>query len=111
MDRHTTSRPRKNGANSGRSLRAVVLLNVEHSSERPDRSKRQAAIGEIRDSASAALSEIDAILARFDGRRLSDAPTALGTIMVETSAEGMAALSKSQHVKAILQDQPITRVS
>jgi hypothetical protein len=97
-------------------LRAVVLLKAPNTTpgngrNRPDRSKRQATIDEIRRSASQALPEIDEILTRYDGRRLSDAPTALGTITVETTAEGIAALSESQHVKAVLQDQPVTRVS
>jgi len=97
-------------------LRAVVLLKTPsptagNGRNRPDRSKRQAAIDEIRSSASKGLAEIDEILTRYDGRRLSDTPTALGTVTVETTAEGIAALSESEHVKAVLQDQPVTRVS
>jgi hypothetical protein len=33
---------------------------------------------------------------------------ALGSIPVETTARGIAALAASEHVKAILEDQPIS---
>ncbi len=116
MERHATSRQKKVGPESSGIVRAVILLNTASSSEgdahkRPDRSRRQTVIDEVRRSASQSLTEIDEILARFDGRRLSDTPTALGTIIVETNAEGIAALAKSEHVKAVLQDQPVSRVS
>ena len=115
-ERHATSRQKKARPDSGRILHAVVLLKTPASAtgnggNRPDRSRRQAAIDEIRASASKALAAIDEILAQFDGRRISDAPTALGTIVVETNAEGIAALAKSEHVKAVMQDQPVSRVS
>ena len=100
----------------GQRLRAIVLLNTPDSAQhpagkRPNRNQRQARIDEIRDSASPALEEIDGILVRFDGRRLSAKPTILGTIAVETTPSGIAALSESAYVKAILQDQPVARVS
>jgi hypothetical protein len=113
---HATSRQRKVRTAPSRIVRAVILLNTTTSSEadggkRPNRSRREATIDEIRRSASEALSVIDEILTRFDGRRLSDVPTALGTIAVETTGEGIAALAKSEHVKAVMQDQPVSRVS
>jgi len=113
---HGTSRQKTPRSDSGGSVHAVVLLNTTKSSgvddrKRPDHSRRQAAIDALRRSASMALVDIDEILARFGGRRLSDAPTALGTIIVETNAEGIAALAKSEHVKAVMQDQPVSRVS
>src|ERR1017187_7218457 len=97
-------------------LRAIVLLNTPNpasgpSRKRPTRNQRQAVIDEMRDSASPALSEIDGILMRFDGRRLSQAPTALGTIAVESNPAGIAALSKSGYLKPTLEDQPVSRVS
>jgi sorbitol-specific phosphotransferase system component IIA len=78
--------------------------------ERRSRDERAAVIAQMRSRASQALKEIDAILARFDGRRLSEAPSALGTIAVESTPAGIAALSESDRVKAILQDQPVSRV-
>jgi len=50
---------------------------------------------------------IDAILRDNGGRRLGDEPTALGTIAVETTANGVRALAESEHVAAILDDQPV----
>jgi len=64
----------------------------------------------MRSSASAALGEIDEILKRFNGRRLSEQPSALGTLAVETTVAGISALTESDHVKAILDDQPIALV-
>ena len=74
-----------------------MLLNSTHSDQggsgkRPNRAQREAMLDEIRDSASAALEEIDTILAQFDGRRLTERPTALGTICHETDSAGIAAL-------------------
>jgi hypothetical protein len=53
------------------------------------------------------LGEIDGILERFDGKRSADV-NALGSIPAETTARGIAALAASEHVKAILEDQPIS---
>ncbi len=97
-------------------LRAIVVLDTGEagprpSERRPTPAERQAAIIAIRNRASQALEDIDAILARFGGRRLSDGPSAVGTIAVESTSAGIAALSDSDYVKAILQDQPITRIS
>ncbi len=96
-------------------VRAIVVLNTTRASAaprgtRPTRNERRAAIDEVRNQASQALPRIDVILSRFGGRRLSDTPTALGTIAVESTPAGIAALCESDSVRAILQDQPISRV-
>ena len=96
-------------------LRAVVLLRKpepggKSSGVRRSREERQTAISIMRSSASAALGEIDEILKRFNGRRLSEQPSALGTLAVETTVAGISALTESDHVKAILDDQPIALV-
>jgi hypothetical protein len=72
------------------------------------REERQAAVNELRDAVAPALQEIDEILDRFGGRRLSDQPTALGTVAVEATPAGIAALANSDYVKVILEDQPIS---
>ena len=96
-------------------LRAIIVLDTPEpttgsSGRRPSRGERQAVIDEIRKRASQALKDIDDILTRFSGKRLSEYPTALGTIAVESTPAGIAALSESNYVKAILQDQPVSRV-
>jgi sorbitol-specific phosphotransferase system component IIA len=96
-----------------RKLHAVVMLATPASAQsgnRRTREERQLKVREIRASASQALAEIDEILARHDGRRLSEQPTALGTITVEATAAGLNALADSERVSAILEDQPVSQV-
>src|SRR5712692_1091702 len=92
-------------------VRAIVLLRTKDAgtaaTQRRSRTNRQATIEAVRQSAEQALGEIDSILERFDGRRLADV-NALGSLPVETTARGIAALAASEHVKAILEDQPIS---
>src|SRR2546426_9371482 len=92
-------------------VRAIVLLRTKETgtatTQRRSRVNRQATVEAVRQSAEQDLGEIDGILERFDGRRLADV-NALGSIPVETTARGIAALAASEHVKAILEDQPIS---
>src|SRR5262249_32638446 len=79
-------------------VHAVVVLYFPDSSDKPARTRpsekqRLAALDKIQTSAAEAFPEIDSILQRFDGRRLSDKPSALGTIPVESTPAGIAALS------------------
>lgn len=60
----------------------------------------------MKQSSAAALDEVDAILASYNGRRLADEPNALGYTAVETTPVGLLALAQSSHVRAILEDQP-----
>jgi hypothetical protein len=99
-----------------RKLRVVLVLRpnngqVYASGEVRTQQGRQTAIEGNRNAASGAIKEIDRILARVEGRRLSDNPTALGTIAIESTPAGIAELSHSDYVKAILEDQPISRLS
>ena len=96
-------------------LHAVVVLRTPAltgtpSGTRPNREQRQATINDIRSSATEALQAIDDVLRKFHGRRLSDQPTALGTISVESTVAGISALTDSEHVRAIMEDQPISPV-
>ena len=92
-------------------VRTIVLIDVkreEVAAEKPrSRLNRQADIATLRLSAAQALGAIDGILQRFDGKRLAEV-NALGSIPVEVTAEGIFALAESQHVKAVLEDQPIS---
>ena len=99
-----------------RRLRAVLVLRTSNgqlssSGKRQTRPERQTAVEDNRKAASQAIKDIDRILARFEGRRLSDNPTALGTIAIESTPAGIVELSHSDYVKAILEDQPISRLS
>jgi hypothetical protein len=90
-------------------LRAVLLLETGSSGRSRDRrmsiEERGALIAEIREAASAALGDVDRILDRFGGRRLSKEPDNLGSITVEASAKGLRALAESERVKVVLEDQ------
>lgn len=92
-------------------VRAIVMLRTKDAggvaTQRRSRANRQATIEAIRQSAEQALVDIDGILARFKGKRLANVD-ALGCIPVEATAPGIAALAASEHVKAILEDQPIS---
>jgi hypothetical protein len=88
-------------------VRAIVLLRSgEGNGRRQSKEKRQETIANVRAVANNALGEIDTILERHNGKRLS-APNALGSIPVETTAAGIHALSHCPLVQAILEDQAI----
>ena len=53
------------------------------------------------------LPEIDRILDETGGKRLAEYPDTLGSLPVETNPDGILALSASDAVKAILEDQPV----
>ena len=55
-----------------------------------------------------ALGEIDRLLKRSGGRRLAPSPDAFGSIPVEAPAPGLLALARSEHVRALLEDQPVS---
>jgi hypothetical protein len=93
-------------------VRAIVLLCTDDIrapvAKRESRIDRKATIERIRQSAETALPVIDQILDRFGGRRLTHQVNALGSIPVETTSAGISALVASEHVKAILEDQPLS---
>ena len=47
------------------------------------------------------------ILAEFDSQRLARQVDALGSITVEATSKALNALAASEHVKAIIEDQPV----
>ncbi len=93
-------------------IRALVLLDIENdtagATRRLTSEERQASIESARISARSVLPEIDELLAREDGKRLSEDVNALGSVTVETTAQGIAALARLSSVKAILEDQPVS---
>ena len=72
--------------------------------------ERKSAIASIRNAANTALRDIDAILDRHEGKRLSE-PNALGSVPVETTADGIRALADSSLVQTILEDQSVALMS
>jgi len=96
-------------------VRAIVLVRTSGAQGPTDapqsREGRKAAVKATRRSAEQAMEDIDGILARFHGQRLADHPDALGSLPVETTAAGIKALTSSQWVQAIMEDQPIHLIS
>ncbi|MGO9274667.1 MAG: hypothetical protein ACLQOO_31295 [Terriglobia bacterium] len=93
-------------------VRVIVMLDFfpgsSRSGQRRSPGERKATIDATRQSAKHALLSIDNILDRFHGRRLAEDADALGSVPVEATRAGIEALAASEHVKAILEDQPIS---
>src|SRR4051794_21426725 len=84
--------------------RVRALLVLGRAPERKDRSgDRAEQVRRVKESASAALGEVDAILAAHDGRRIASEPNALGYVAVEVTPAGIRALTESDQVRAILE--------
>lgn len=95
-------------------VRALLMLKRETGAlggERASREKRLERAKAVRAASERMLPDIDAILARFDGKRLSSEANALGYVPVETTAKGLRALAACQQVTAILEDQAVFLVS
>jgi hypothetical protein len=92
-------------------IRVIVLLQVEETGSlagnRQSRMERQAAIHSVQISAAKSLANIDGIIRHFDGRSLVDHPDLLGSLPIEITAAGIDALTKSDAVKAVLEDRSI----
>ena len=101
---------RLNGLNGRQKVRAIVLLRPAAAKaaggRRQTTAERRETIKAVRRSAETVLPEIDRLLEQFDGRRLADEVSALGSIPVETTAEGVNALAALEQVKVIVEDQP-----
>lgn len=92
-------------------VHAIVFLDTSDvkgsSGKRQSREERAAVLEAMQSSARQALDDIDTVLNRFDGQRLAEAPSALGSIPVETTPAGIKALASSKWVQLILEDQSI----
>jgi len=95
-------------------MRVMVILRAAdppvERSRRQSSIQRKARIETIRGAAEHAVKEIDGILERFHGRRLSAEVSALGIVPVETTVAGVKALASSDQIKAVLEDQPVALV-
>src|SRR5262245_31117059 len=94
--------------------RAIVVLDTGPAPAappgRPSKPTRKAVAEAIQTAASAALREVDRLLERSGGRRLTPGPDLLGSVPVEAPASVLLALAGSEQVRAILEDQPLTRM-
>lgn len=89
-------------------VQVVVLLQSKDAGnlngKRKSRLERQATIQSLRESATQSLTSINAIIQHFEGKLLTDYPDALGSILLEINAAGIDALTKSDAVKAVMEN-------
>jgi len=92
-------------------VRAVVLpapyLVNGSNGERVRGEERQAILREARTRTEETFAEIDLVLARTGGYRLTESGNALGFIVVETNAGGIAAIASLGWVGTVMEDQSI----
>lgn len=96
-------------------MRAIVMVHVapprKDPTRRMSRQERRDAIAAMRQAAQPALVEVDEILEQFNGKRLEETVSALGTVLVEATAAGIRALAQSPKIKAVMEDQSIRPLS
>lgn len=96
-------------------FRAIVLLReaaeTDSHGRRKSTAERKAAIAARRLVIEAAVPEIQAILKKYGGMQLPNQLDALGGLAVETTPAGIRALAACEHVRAILEDQPISLIT
>ena len=92
--------------------RAIVLLDTGPAPAaapgRPSKAARKTIAEAIQAAVAAPLAEVDRLLERSGGRRLAPGPDLFGSIPVEAPASALLALAGSEHVRALLEDQPIS---
>ena len=112
MKRYTRFRARLSRLAPDDKIRVMVLLRTappgEPSEGSATRERRQESVERMREAMAPALADLDAALKRHGGERLAPAASALGSIPVEITVRGIDALAELQHVKAILEDQPVS---
>jgi hypothetical protein len=96
-------------------VRAIVMLDTNKPEptlkKRPTKTARKTALKKTRDSVAKVLPDIDRILRQHRGRRLKSEIDALSAVPVITTAAGIDALTNSEYVKAIIEDQALFHVA
>jgi hypothetical protein len=92
-------------------VRAIVMLRTDGRGRAIARrglpGEREATLRAMRQQVESALPEIDHLLDRFGGERLSSGVDALGAVAVETTAAGIRGLTSLRSVRAVLEDQDV----
>lgn len=93
-------------------VQAIVIIQVppKPSGRRMSRVERRAAVEAIKESAQTAISAIDDVLESHNGKRLSETVDVLGSILVEATPAGLEALATLDRIKAVLENQPVSKV-
>ncbi|HEX6044618.1 MAG TPA: hypothetical protein VFZ22_09040 [Pyrinomonadaceae bacterium] len=96
-------------------VRAIVMLRTGGAKgsfkTRPTKKARRATVKNTRDAVTVLLPVIDRILKRHHGKRLKSEIDALGAVPVITTPTGINALTGSEYVKAIIEDQAVYRMA
>jgi hypothetical protein len=96
-------------------VRAIVMLRTAKakpaSTKRPTKKARRAFVTSTREAVTVVLPVIDQILKRHHGKRLKSDIDVLGAVPVITTPTGINALTGSEHVKAIIEDQALHRIA
>ena len=96
-------------------VRAIVMLDTSvrasATDKRATKTARKATLKKTRNSVADILPDIDRILRQHQGRRLKSEIDALSAVPVITTAAGIDALTGSEHVKAIIEDQALFHVA
>jgi len=96
-------------------VRAIVMLKTKNAAtsvkRRPALRTRRSSVKGTRQSVTDVVPAIDRILKRHRGKRLKSEIDVLGAIPVITTSAGINALTHSEYVKAIFEDQRLFRVA
>jgi hypothetical protein len=99
---------------SEETIRAIMLISLDTeectAGGRQSPEEREAAIEKVVESVERVLPEIDAVLERHGGKRVTIRPNALGYVVVETTDEGIKALESLDCVGSIIVDQFISLI-
>jgi hypothetical protein len=92
-------------------VQVVVLLATQPEprlmGQRQSPTTRKATAHAPKQSAQQSLANLDPLLQDFGGHPLKPEPDGLGSISIEISAAGVAALARSKLVKAVMEDQTL----
>jgi len=96
-------------------VRAIIMLDTQKADstpgKRPTKTARKTTLKKTRNSVAKILPVIDRILRQHRGRRLKSEIDALSAVPVITTPAGIDALTNSEHVKAIIEDQALFHVA
>lgn len=87
----------------------LVLAGMPVSNDR-SRATRQETIRLSKARGKALMPLIDELLATHGGKLLDSEPSALGTLSVETTADGVRALTKLPQIHSIIEDQNLLQL-
>src|SRR6185503_1945409 len=95
-------------------VRTIIMLDTQKADstpgKRPTKTARKTTLKKTRNSVAKILPVIDRILRQHRGRRLKSEIDALSAVPVITTPAGIDALTNSEHVKAIIEDQALFHV-